>query len=652
MVDTFQTTLPLPSALAASGSNAALVTFLLYSAAVLGLAVLSHRLLARRSFLAEYFLGSRDLGMWAFMLTFAATSASAGSFGGFPALVYTHGWVLALWIAGYMTVPLISMGLLGKRLNQLARRADAITVPDFLHARFGHSSVSVLATIIIVCLLMFYLISQFKLASLILQILLEDVPLWQWSVSWVGFGTRNISGLAEVDPGYLFGLFVFSLMVIFYTSFGGFRAVVWTDMLQGLVMIVGVAVMVCLVLFQVNGLSSATQELARMTPPRLGNVMLEVDTPADEEIRIPSETWIQLTTESSARLIRTNEAALIHPGESASISVKAVEITTPSEKERALNLIATAPETLLPEHIHAHLEDFDDYAFGAGQPGVYVSAPGPSPTDFGGFLSISMSISFFLLWTMGGSGQPGNMVRLMAFDRVRTLKRGMALLTVYYGIIYVSIVIIFCCGRILVPGLDQTPDRIMPVLSLTVAQSAGIPWLAGLLIAAPFAAAMSTVDSFMLMISSSLIRDIYQRSINPRVTEDHVKRLSQYCTMIVGMIVMVAAINPPQFLQMLIVFTAGGLSAVFLMPMLMALYWSRFNVAGALGGMLGGFFSYVTLYILGYLQYGETKPIRPLSMDPLIWGFLASAAIGYALTLSTRPPERAIVERFFGKRES
>ena len=60
----------------AAGSNAALVTFSIYTLIVFGLAIVSSRLQTGKSFLSEYFLGSRNLGMWTFALTFAATSAS------------------------------------------------------------------------------------------------------------------------------------------------------------------------------------------------------------------------------------------------------------------------------------------------------------------------------------------------------------------------------------------------------------------------------------------------------------------------------------------------------------------------------------------------------------------------------------------------
>ena len=101
--------------LAATAGNAALVSFAIYMVVVFVLAGLANREQSGKSFLNEYFLGSRNLGMWAFAFTYAATSASGGSFMGFPSLIYTHGWVMALWIAGYIIVPLVAIGLIAKR---------------------------------------------------------------------------------------------------------------------------------------------------------------------------------------------------------------------------------------------------------------------------------------------------------------------------------------------------------------------------------------------------------------------------------------------------------------------------------------------------------------------------------------------------------
>ena len=73
----------------AGTTNTALISFGVYLLGVFFLAWLSSRVREKKEFVGEYFLGSRNLGLWAFALTFAATSASGGSFMGFPSLIYT-----------------------------------------------------------------------------------------------------------------------------------------------------------------------------------------------------------------------------------------------------------------------------------------------------------------------------------------------------------------------------------------------------------------------------------------------------------------------------------------------------------------------------------------------------------------------------------
>ncbi|QDV55824.1 sodium:solute symporter family transporter [Rosistilla oblonga] len=624
---------------------AALVTFILYSVAVVLLAVASQVVLQKRSFLQEYFLGSRNLGWIAFTLTFAATSASAGSFGGFPAKVYNHGWVLGLWIAGYMAVPLVSLGLLGKRLNRISKETGSITMPEMIGLRFPGHAVRGLATGMIVVLMSIYLVPQFKMAGVILQSLLHDFVFWQTAAGYMQQLTADIPILQADDPGYLLGLFVFSSMVIVYTSLGGFRAVVWTDVLQGIVMLFGVLGLLVLVLSQVGGLTKATQTLAKMQPPNLGMVEFSTDGSIDQPTRVAMDTWFEVGPD---RLFRTNAAAYIDPETGRSAPIKTVEIMGEEEKQRIRRDLLSGAAPALPPGLTVELDEFHPYAYGAGKEGVYTTAPGPSARSEVGFLPLSLAFSFFLFWSIGGSGQPSNMIRQMSFDRVRTLKRSMIFLTFYFGAIYFPLVVIFVCGRVLVPGLDQDPDRIMAALSLTAATAADVPWLAGLLIAAPFAAAMSTVDSFMLMISSSLVRDIYQPMVKGDVSDRTVKMLSYGCTFSVGTIVMLVAISPPKFLQDLVVFTSGGLSSSFLVPVFLGVYWTRYNSIGAVCGMLTGFFTFLSMYGIGYLMYGSLRAYEPLSFDPMIVGVLGSGIGSLIGCLSSPPPPRSIVHMFFG----
>lgn len=633
-----------------SVATAALVTFGLYTVAVFVLAWFSHRVLARREFLNEYYLGSRGLGVIAFALTFGATAASAGTFAGFPSLVYTHGWVLALWIAGYMMVPLCMMGLFGKRINQLARRSGCITVPDILRARFQSPGLALSSTLMMVVMLAFYLVPQFKLAAIILRKLLEGSALLTTGSDSI----RILTSPLGLEAEYIVCLLIFAVLVVVYTTYGGFRAVVWTDVMQGIVMGGGVVVLLALALVYIGGLESATRQMAEMTTPRLGTVVFQVEPAAEEGIRIPIDKWFTLEAGGDVRLFRLNENVLLQEGESASREVKVVEVTTPNEIQRILQ--DASLDLQLPAGVTPRVQTMRDYAYGAGRKGVYLTAPGPAPPSESdesapassvGFLTLGMAVSFFVYWTLSGTGQPGGMVRLMAFDSARTLTRSISALTIYFGIIYFPLVIVFCCARVIVPGIDQTPDRIMPEVAFQLASWARAPWLAGLLVAVPFAAAMSTVDSFMLMISSSIVRDVYQQHVNPAASPRTIKWLSYACMSVIGITVTLAAFNPPKFMQYLIVFAGGGLSVAFLIPMAMALYWRRANTPGTLAAMFGGIIAYLALYIVGFVTYGEARPLVVLQLDPVIWGFVASAACGLIVTMATEPPSQKIVERFF-----
>ena len=751
---------PIAPLLAEGGSNAALITFLVYIAAVFGIAWLSNKLLQTKSFLSEYFLGSRSLGVWAFALTFAATSASGGSFTGFPSKVYTHGWILGLWIGSYIVVPICAMGLLGKRINQVARISGSITVPDVLRDRFRSPHFGLLAVSLIVFFMSFNLVAQFKSGSEILKTLLQDVAIFNDTVSWVASMQSSMGFLTDVDPAYLLCLLTFAVAVIVYTTYGGFHAVVWTDVMQGIVMVIGVMIMLPLALWQVGGLTNATKQLSNMTPPRVGLMRIKLDEPLENDFAVTSP-WFTLPSNSDEmpRLFRVSETLAILKDTQVVDHVKYVEITTPDEIRAQLNKLNPgglhksidrkvvwldkAPELA---HAKVDLTLNLEYRFGAGKRGTYVTGPGPKPPSLpkkpgtievtiepadavlrfsdaegkvelvrseeqstryvaleegshhvhvsrdgykvftteivveagktktlelkleefegeasnslaadtssnsssDGFLPLSLAISFFFMWAISGAGQPSSMVRLMAFKNSMTLRRSIFTVAIYYSLIYFPLVIIFCCARVILPGMDLESDRIMPQMAVTLTTQIGQGWLAGLLVAAPFAAVMSTVDSFLLMISSALVRDIYQRNINPRVQEKTIKRLSYLFTMLVGAGAMFGAVNPPQFLQDIIVYTGSGLAACFLGPMVFALYWPRANSTGCITGMLAGFLAHLSMYVGGMFANGSFyAPYRLFNFNPIIVGLVVSFAAAYFATLASAPPPDDLVKKYF-----
>jgi Na+/pantothenate symporter len=671
--------------LAAGTSNAALWTFLIYTLAVFALAAFSNQLLKSKSFLSEYFLGSRGLGVWAFALTFAATSASGGSFTGFPAKIYTHGWILGLWIGSYIVVPICAMGLLGKRINNVARTAGAITVPDILRDRFRSPAFGLLAVSLIVFFMIFNLVAQFKSGSLILKTLVADVGFFQVATTHAGGWIQGIDFLQGADAGYLICLLTFGVAVIIYTTYGGFHAVVWTDVMQGIVMVTGVLIMLPLSLILIGkmappgigALKFATTEMISMVPPEIGTTTVTAKQPVTNPLAVQQGDWLRLGSESEGppRLFRVTRTTIIPAGKTSAAEVPVLEIVSRGDVDRVI----ANPETQFRDDLQVDLTSLQlqPYVYGGEEDrngngqldasedinqngkldhprkGLYVTGPGPSakPKDVNGFLPLSLAFSFFFMWAISGAGQPSSMVRLMAFKDSQTLRRSIFTVAIYYSMIYFPLVIIFCCARILMPGMEGEPDRIMPAMAVYLTENVGAGWLAGLLVAAPFAAVMSTVDSFLLMISSALVRDIYQRNINPQAEERSIKILSYVFTLIVGTGAMLGAVNPPQFLQDIIVYTGSGLAAAFLAPMVFALYWPRANATGCIAGMLSGFAAHLSMYVAG--MFGENgsffQPYQLFNFNPIIVGLFTSFAATYLVTKCTAPPPQDLVRKYFYK---
>ncbi len=627
-----------------SFSSEAAVSFVVYTGAVFVLAFFSHRLLRGRSFLKEYFLGSRGLGFWALAMTYAATSASGGSFTGFPALIYTHGWVLALWIASYMVVPICALGMLGKRLNQVARKSGAITIPDVFRDRFRSDGVGVLASVLLVVFLVFNLCAQFKAGAKIIERLLDGSPILTSIEPLVAWMPETFSFLSASQPtaSYCAALVIFGAAVIAYTMYGGFRAVVWTDVLQGIVMFFGVLLLLGFTLAKIpGGLETATRGLAEV---RL--VTLDVESSSASSVRIPARATVAMSLAGAEWELSTERGRTLDEGGSLRVATRvltggelpsdlsAAEFSSffapPAEEsgERArIAAVRVSRATHDPKH-------------------NLVSAPGYSASSELGFLPLSLAFSFFAMWALSGTGQPTTMVRLMAFSSSSVLRRSIFCVSLYYTLIYVPLVVIFVCARYVLPPLDD-PDSAMPRMVLAMAPG----WIAGIILAAPFAAVMSTVDSFLLAISSGVVRDIYQRSIRPNASATTIRRLSYLATLVVGLVAMFGALNPPEYLQNIIVLTGAGLSSTFLAPMFFSLYWKRMTAYGVYAGMLGGFLACSVLYVLGWSgvggEAGGTSPYRLLNFEPLVWGILASAlGSAYGSLAGPRPP-RDLVDKYF-----
>lgn len=616
----------------ASGNYSTLIIFVLYTFAVLFLGWFAAKMRQSKSFMKEYFLGGRSLGFFAFALTFAATAISGGTFLGFPAFVYTYGWVTGLWIAGYMVVPLLAVGLLGKRINQMAHQANAITMPDLIAARLQSRTAALLGTYLILFFIGFNLVAQFKAGALVLETMMQDVPVMQATAKTLDQSSWFQTLLPGASASYAICLLAFAISVVAYTSHGGFHAVVWTDILQAFVMAVGVVLLIPLTISAAGGLEHASAVLQAQAPPREVDLVLHVsEEDVDAKGQIAPFTWIRTP---KGELFKTKTLA---------------KATDQKLKVRAYQYEAgTIAKEVYAEARGLEVIAIEPMVSQTPSPGDRLRGPGYRGDDANGFLPVQMAISMFLMWTLSTTGQPSNMLRLMAVKDTKSIRTGLATVTLYFGLIYFGLVIIFAISPVVLPGLEGDQDRIMPMLSRHVTRLAGLPWLGGVILAAPFSAVMSTVSGFLLMISSAFVRDLYQGSINPNISEASAKWLSFFATAAVGAIATALALYPPQFLQTLIIFTGTGISSCFLFPVMLMLYWPRMNRLGFIGGMLGGFVTHSVLYLCGYYFNGSLeKPIRPLGFDPSIASMMLSLLLSGMMTYLAPAPSEEIVRKFF-----
>jgi SSS family solute:Na+ symporter/sodium/pantothenate symporter len=258
----------------------------------------------------------------------------------------------------------------------------------------------------------------------------------------------------------------------------------------------------------------------------------------------------------------------------------------------------------------------------------------------------------FCFWPFAGTASPASVVRVMACKNTAVLRKSISLLAVYNMGIYLPLIVICICGRAILPDLGKESDAIVPRLALTLTD--GLPMgslLSGLVLAAPFGAIMATVSCFLLVIASGLVRDVYQRFVNPQATQHELRRLTYAAMIAIGLVAMLLNVNPVEKLQMLVTFSSGCAASAFLMPVAMMCYWRRATAAGTIAAMLAGSLVAFSLNMAGLIIAMRHRtgfvPYNLLGFEPIVWGLAVSLVVGIIASLLTQPPDQRLISKLF-----
>lgn len=163
--------------------------------------------------LADYILGGRRLGPWPTALSAGASDMSGWLLLGLPGFAYAAG-LEALWLVGGLLLgSWLNWRIVAYRLRRYSERADdSITIPAFLENRFQDRTrlLRVVSALFILLFFLFYTSSGLVAGARLFE---------------------TVFGLP-----YLWALMAGTLAIILYTFLGGFLAVAWTDLIQGLLM--------------------------------------------------------------------------------------------------------------------------------------------------------------------------------------------------------------------------------------------------------------------------------------------------------------------------------------------------------------------------------------------------------------------------------
>lgn len=407
----------------------------------------------------DFFLGGRRMNHWVVAFSERASGESAWLLLGLPGAAYAMG-IAEVWTAlGCVWGIIFYWYAIASDLRNESERISSITLPDFFARKFtqGQAAIRITATLIIIFFFTFYLSAQFNGAGKVL---------------YVTFG---------ID--HFWGMVIGASFIIVYTMLGGFFAVAFTDMIQGIIMISA------LVILPLAGL---------------------VDIVADKGEFIGAIT-------------------------------------------------ASGPD--------------------------YISLTGGKQ----GWLAFAFIVSG-LSWGFGYMGQPHLLTRFMSIKspgKIR-ISRRIAIAWVipaFTGGLVIGLVGLALYGK----GYFEDVEQVMPHLANDLLPS----WLAGIFVSGAIAAMMSTADSQLLVISSSVIEDIYHRTLNKSVSEKVLLKLSRGITILVGVLGFLIAISSGKLIFSMVSYAWAGLGASFGPALFLLLKWRKTTWQGILCGMIVGTLSTV-----------------------------------------------------------
>ena len=220
--------------------NAQIYTLIALGAYAIAMALIGCISYGKSKTLDGFLIGGRKIGAWMTAFSYGTTYFSAVVFIGYAG---QHGWNIgigAMWIGigNAILGCLLSWLLFANRTRKMTKKLNARTMPDYFEKRYGSKGLKILSSIIIFVFLVPYSAAVYKGLGSLFSAVFPGVQTWVW-------------------------MLIIACLTAVYLVAGGYIATTYTDLIQGVVMIVGIVCLVVAVISHdsVGGISGFIQNL-------------------------------------------------------------------------------------------------------------------------------------------------------------------------------------------------------------------------------------------------------------------------------------------------------------------------------------------------------------------------------------------------------
>ena len=255
------------------------------------------------------------------------------------------------------------------------------------------------------------------------------------------------------------------------------------------------------------------------------------------------------------------------------------------------------------------------------------------------WLNIFTVLGFSMIG-LGFLGSPQVYVRFMSIESEKEIDKGKYVALLFTLLTDAAAVTIGILARLYFTKEGQDPEAILgnggeDVLSMITNEF--LPTiLVAIFIAIVLSAIMSTIDSLLILASSAITRDFYQKIYRPDLKDEDLTKFSRMVTIgmaviALGIAILLYNLYPDRQIFWIMIFGWSGIAATFCPVIILSLFWKGYSETGAIASMIAGFISVIIIKFVFQNMDGIGKYFAAL--DVLAPSFLIAMFFGWVFSL-------------------